>query len=71
MRIHNFLCDPRDYNTFSKWPVKSFRFATSGIERIYLNLMSHPDLFLFYKYNNSEGSAYKHTSLYSRLGSSV
>lgn len=33
MGIYNFICGPRSYDAFPKWPARSFGLATPGLNR--------------------------------------
>jgi hypothetical protein len=32
MGIYNFICGPRSYDAFPKWPARSFGLATPGLD---------------------------------------
>jgi hypothetical protein len=40
MGIYNFICGPRSYDAFPKWPARSFGLATPGLDNVGL-LTSH------------------------------
>jgi hypothetical protein len=39
MGIYNFICGPRSYDAFPKWPERSFGLAQPGLNEVAMNLI--------------------------------